>query len=53
MNMVSKEKIIQNLKILKIMKATGYKDSEISTAIGVTTKDLLDIIGSDDYLQEI
>ena len=53
MNLVSQEKIIQNLKILKIMKATGYKDSEIATAIGVTTRDLLDCISADDYLQEI
>lgn len=47
------EKIIMNIKILKIMKASGYKDTEIAKYIGVTTKELLDAVANDDYIRGI
>jgi len=53
MNMVSHAKLTHNLKVAKIMKATGYKDSEIATFCGITTKDYLEIIESDDYLKSV
>lgn len=53
MNMIAHQKLIQNLKVAKIMKATGYKDSEIATQVGISTKDFLEIVGNDDYLTEI
>ncbi|MDA3931705.1 MAG: hypothetical protein PF513_03120 [Tenericutes bacterium] len=53
MNMIAHEKLTQNLRMAKIMKATGYKDTEIATEIGISIKDYLEIIGSDDYLKTV
>lgn len=48
-----KDKIVQNLKIIKIMKATGYKDKEIADYVGVSIKDFLTVIEGDQYLKEV
>lgn len=48
-----KEKIIQNIKIIKIMKASGYKDSDIAKYLDMKTYEFLKIIGEDDYLTEV
>ena len=53
MNMVSHAKLIQNLKVAKIMKATNKTDSEIATYCGISTKEFLDIVENDDYLKDI
>jgi len=51
--MVSHAKLIQNLKVAKIMKATNKTDSEIATYCGISTKEFLDIVENDDYLKDI
>lgn len=48
-----KDKIVQNLKVIKIMKSTGYTDKEIAHYCGVSIKDFLTIIGGDVYLKEV
>ena len=48
-----KDRIIHNLKIIKIMKSTGYKDKEIADYLNVSVKDLLTAIESDQYLKEV
>lgn len=47
------DNIIQNLKIITIMKATGKTDKEIADYLGMKTKDLLDAIAADSYLTEV
>jgi hypothetical protein len=48
-----KNKIIQNLKIITIMKSTNYTDKEIADYVGVPIKDFLEIIAGDGYLNEV
>jgi orotate phosphoribosyltransferase-like protein len=48
-----KDRIVQNLKIIKIMKATGYTDKEIADYVSVSIKDFLAIIDGDVYLKEV
>lgn len=35
------------------MKATGYKDREIADYVGISVKDFLTVIESDQYLKEV
>ena len=48
-----KDRIIQNIKIIKIMKSTGYTDKEIADYVNVSVKDFLTVIESDPYLKEV
>jgi hypothetical protein len=45
--------IIQNLKLIIIMKATGKTDKEIADYLGLKTKEFLEAIASDNYLTEV
>jgi hypothetical protein len=45
--------VIQNLKIVKIMKSCNYTDHEIAKQLGIGVKEFLDIIESDAYLKEV
>lgn len=47
------DKVVANLKIIKIMKSVGKKDKEIADYLGLKTTRFLEIIGSDDYLKQI
>lgn len=47
------EKIIQNIKVVKIMKASKYTDSDIAKYLGISVKDFLEAIDSDPYLKEV
>lgn len=47
------DKIVQNLKIITIMKSCGYKDKEISDYVGITPNELLETIAQDAYLSDI
>jgi len=47
------DNIIQNLKVIIIMKATNRTDKEIADYLGLKTKDLLEAIASDAYLTEV
>lgn len=47
------ERIIQNLKVIKAMKAAGYTDSEIARYCGMSVTNFLKIINEDDYLKEV
>lgn len=47
------EKIIQNIKIVKIMKSSKYTDKEIANYLGISVKDMIEAIESDDYIKEI
>lgn len=46
------DKIIQNLKVITIMKASGMKDRDIADYIGLPTKTMLEGIEADPYLKE-
>jgi len=46
-------KVIQNLKIITIMKATGKTDKEVADYLGLKVKDFLEVIASDSYLTEV
>lgn len=35
------------------MKASGYTDAEVARAVGVSTKELLDVVGADDYVKSV
>lgn len=48
-----KERVIQNLKIVKIMKSTGYTDKEIADYLKMSVKDFLAVIESDTYIKEV
>jgi orotate phosphoribosyltransferase-like protein len=48
-----KDRIVQNLKVIKIMKSTGYTDKEIADYLNVSIKVLLDTIENDVYLKEV
>lgn len=52
-NLEAYEKVVQNLKIVKAMKSAGQTDREIAERVGITVKELLEVIGSDNYLKEI
>jgi len=52
-NLVTKDKIIQNLKIITIMKSCGKTDREIAKYLGIGVGELLETIGSDMYLTEV
>jgi hypothetical protein len=45
--------IVQNLKLITIMKATGKTDKEIADYLNLKTKELLEAIASDPYLTEV
>jgi hypothetical protein len=45
--------IIQNLKLITIMKATGKTDKEIADYLGLKTKEFLEAIAGDTYLTEV
>ena len=47
------DKVIQNLKVITIMKSCGYKDKEIADYVGVTITELLETIAGDSYLNDI
>jgi hypothetical protein len=47
------DKIVQNLKIITIMKSCGYKDKDISDYVGITTNELLETIAQDSYLTDV
>ena len=44
-NLETYEKVVQNLKIVKVMKSVGQTDREIAERIGITVKELLEVIG--------
>lgn len=48
-----KDRIIHNLKIIKIMKSVGYKDKEIADYVGLSVKEFVDIVFGDEYLREV
>jgi len=48
-----KDRIVQNLKIIKIMKATGYTDKEVADYVNMSVKDFLAIMDGDQYLKEV
>ena len=48
-----KDKVVQNLKVIKIMKSTGYTDKEIADYLNISTLNLLKIIEEDIYLKEV
>lgn len=48
-----KNVVIQNLKIIKLMKSCGYTDRDIAEKIGLTVKSFLEIIDEDEYLHEV
>lgn len=45
--------IVQNLKVITIMKSCGYKDKEIADYLGIKITELLETIGADSYLTEV
>ena len=53
MSNIAKDKIVQNIKLLKIMKSCGYPDIQIAEALGVSVKELIDTVGEDDYIKGI
>jgi hypothetical protein len=48
----AKDVLIQNLRLMTIMKSVGRTDREICEAIGIEVKDFLEILDNDDYLRE-
>ena len=50
---IYKNKIIQNIIVITIMKSTNFTDKEIADYVGVPIKDFLDIIAGDNYLNEV
>lgn len=44
--------VVQNLKVITIMKSCGYKDKEIADYLGIKITDLLETIAGDSYLTE-
>lgn len=47
------DKIIQNLKVITIMKATSHSDKEIADYLGMTAGEMLKLIAEDAYLSEV
>jgi DNA-directed RNA polymerase specialized sigma subunit len=47
------EKIIQNIKVVTIMKSCNYTDKEIADYLGIQTRLFLDAIAADSYLSEV
>jgi len=47
------DKIIQNLKVIIIMKATNHNDKEIADYLGMPTGDMLNLIQGDAYLSSV
>mgnify|MGYP000935008110 CR=1 FL=1 len=47
------QKVIQNLRMITIMKSCNYTDKDIATYLGMNIKTFLEIIGSDAYLTEL
>ena len=45
--------MLQNLKIIKIMKSCGHTDSEIANTIGVSLADFLYELETDSYIKEV
>lgn len=45
--------MLQNLKIIKIMKSCGHTDSEIASTIGVSLVDFLYELETDSYIKEV
>ena len=47
------DRILQNLKVIKAMKASGYTDREIARYCGMNVTTFLKIISEDEYLKEV
>ena len=47
------DRILQNLKVIKAMKAAGYTDREIARYCGMNVTTFLKMINEDDYLKEV
>jgi len=47
------ERIIQNIKLIKIMKSCGQTDAEIAKYVGLSVREFLEAIDGDEYLKEI
>lgn len=48
-----RDRIIQNLKVIKIMKSTGYTDKEIADYLTIGVTSFLKAIDEDIYLKEV
>lgn len=51
--MLARDTVIQNLKIIKTMKAVGRTDREIVEYLGIKMREFLDVLESDEYIREI
>lgn len=47
------DKITQNLRLMKIMKSSGYTDSEIASYLGISTREFLEAIEEEEYLKSV
>jgi predicted transcriptional regulator len=47
------EKILQNIKVVTIMKTCNYTDKEIADYLGISSRQFLDAIAGDVYLSEV
>lgn len=45
--------VIYNIKLVKVMRASNYTDAEIAKSIGISLKDFLDAISSDEYVKSV
>lgn len=46
-------KVIQNVKIIKIMKSCGYRDADIAKYVNLSIKTFLNVIEGDEYLRDV
>jgi hypothetical protein len=46
-------KVTNNLKVMKIMKASGRTDREIAEYMGIDVKTFNDVVNGDDYIKEV
>lgn len=53
MTSASRDLILQNLKLIKLLKATNHTDREIASQVGVKVVDLLEMVETDDYFREM
>lgn len=53
MTETTRQTITQNLKLIKVLKATNHTDREIASKVGVKVSDLIEMVETDEYFREI
>ena len=53
MTETARQIITQNLKLIKVLKATNHTDREIASRIGVKVTDLVEMVETDEYFREV